>query len=89
VGGRGEAPFSNFKGTVKLLTKDIVSFESKEYNLQDLGEHGDGSEVGGCIGDDRLLELDHPTYPSSLFFRHLYFLHLETVKVLRFDHSNR
>jgi len=39
---------------------------NKEYNLQELGEGGDGSEVGGCIEDDRLLDLDHPGVPLLL-----------------------
>jgi len=53
-------------GTVKLLTMYISSFCSKEYNLQELGEGGDGSEVGGCIEDDGLLDLDHPGVPLLL-----------------------
>jgi len=53
------------KGTLKLLTIDIVSFESKENNLQELGEDGDGSEVGGCIEDEGLLNLDHHSLASS------------------------
>jgi len=48
------------------LTKDIVSFESKEYNLQELEEGGDGPDVGGCIEDDGLLDLYHPSLPLLL-----------------------
>ena len=50
------------------MTKDIVSFERNEYNLQELGEGGDGPDVGGCIEDDGLLDLDHPSLPLLLIW---------------------
>jgi len=45
---------------------DIVSFESKVNNLQELGEGGDGSEVEQCRENDGLLDLDHPGVPLLL-----------------------
>ena len=48
------------------MTKNIFSYERKEHNLQELGEGGDGSKVGGCIEDDGLLDLDHPSLPLLL-----------------------
>ena len=44
----------------------IASSESKEDDLQDLEEGGDGSGGGGCIENDGLLDLDHPGVPLLL-----------------------
>ena len=45
---------------------DMVSSESKEDDLQYLGEGGEGTEGVGCIEDDGLLDLDHPRVPFLL-----------------------
>ena len=64
--GGGDRHHIRIMGPVKLSMIDIVSFESKVNNLQELGEGGDGSEVGRCRENDGLLDLDHPGVPLLL-----------------------
>ena len=63
----------------------VVGSESKEDDLWGLREDGDGSEGGGCIEDDGLLELDLPGGPFLLaglaYHVDKYYVHLHVCNL--------
>jgi len=51
---------------VTFLNKPRRFLAHRDNNLQELGEGGDGPEVGRCIEDDGPLVLDHSSLPLLL-----------------------